>query len=97
MRGEDQQANRGSGDSQASPGRHQPSPVPPVSGLAPQLLPGVGAVLRRDRSERIGCLYRCSIHHRRGRGRVSSHPITQGSQLVDRQDLVGIRFIHNHI
>jgi hypothetical protein len=97
VRDDDQQANRGSGESEASTGCGHPSPVPAVSGLAPQLLPGVGPGLRRDRGERIGFLYRCSVGDRAGRGRVSTHPITQGSQLVDRQDLVGIRFIHNQI
>jgi hypothetical protein len=97
VRDEDQQANHGSGESKASPGRDQPPPVPPVSGLPPQLLPGIGPGFRRDRGERIGWLYRCSIRHRPGRGRVSTHPITQRSQLVDRQDLVALRFIHNHI
>lgn len=96
MGSDDQHGHRATGENEAPSGRHQPAPAPPVTGPAPQVLPRIGAGVQRDPGGWIGCLDRCCARHRLGPGRIVAGPITQGAQLLDRQDLVGIGVIHKH-
>ncbi|MGH3693743.1 MAG: hypothetical protein ACRDRX_07085 [Pseudonocardiaceae bacterium] len=61
-----------------------------MSGVAPQVLPGVGTGFLRDGGLIRHPDLRCARSRR-------AHPrlITQGAQFLDRQDLVSIRIVHN--
>jgi hypothetical protein len=95
--GGDDHGNHATGESEAPSGRDKPAPAPPLGAPLPQVLPGIAAGLQRHRGRRAGHLDRRCAGHRPWRGRLVSRPITQGAQLVDRQDLVSIRLVHNLI
>lgn len=62
-----------------------------MSGPAPQVLPLIGTGLPRDGG---GLMRHPDL---RGARRRRAHPrlVTQGTQFLDRQDLVSIRIVHN--
>jgi hypothetical protein len=106
--GDEQHRDRTTGQSQAPSGRNEPAPALPALGLPPQRLPRILVRLigpqrtPRGRLRRIRCLprlrlleQRCGAGRRLRRGAFSPYPIAQGTQLVDRQNLVSIRLIHN--
>jgi len=98
--GEDHQRNPATGGGETTRGRQWPgpselSPASLTSGPAPQGLPGIGAGLQRDAGGLIRNLELRGARYRRGRRCFRPHPITQGAQLLDREDLVTIRLVHN--
>lgn len=101
MVGDDQRSNPATGDSEDAHGRERPDPAAPspaslTSGPAPEVLPGISAGVQRD-TGRIRHLELRRGRHRRGSRCFCAHPVTQGAQLLDRQDLVRIRLIHNAV
>lgn len=108
MSGDEQHRDRATGQSQAPSGCNEPAPALPTLGLPPQRLPGILVRLigpqraLRGRLRRIRCLprlrlleQRCGAGRRLRPGPLSPYPIAQGTQLVDRQDLISIRLVHN--
>lgn len=98
--GNDQHRDRATGHHQAARDRDrlEPSELSPGalgSGPATQVLPGIGISLQRDRGGRPRYLDLRRTGRHPGWCGVRPHPITQGAQLLDRQDLVSIRLAHN--
>ncbi|MDT7711930.1 MAG: hypothetical protein QOG46_619 [Pseudonocardiales bacterium] len=100
MAGEDQQCKPATGRGETTGAHEWPDPPglsPPLlaSGPAPQGLPGISGGVQRDTGGWIRNLELRSARYRRWRRCFCPHPVTQGAQLLDREDLVTIRFVHN--